>query len=184
MRFVSGAVGLVLVASSAMSQLPQTRDGFTFSAGLGAGSAGLSCTTCQTTRTNGLSGYLRLGGALSQSITLAVETSGWQHSETNETDTFSYLNGVILWYPNAMGGFYLKGGAGFSNIKFQGQGQLAGDAFESTDLGLIGGVGYDIRVAPSFSLTPFLNMLTGFKSAAQTSITGNLVQIGIGATWP
>ena len=79
-----GILALALALSlpaAAEAQHPQTRQGFGISVGLGAGIAGLLrrlSTNCGGTEP---SGYLRLGGYLSPSLFVAVESNGWVGDE-------------------------------------------------------------------------------------------------------
>ena len=77
-RFVHALILLIATALSAPPLLaqsrPNTRQGFWFNVGLGAGSLG--CDDCDT-RTNGLSGQLSLGGTISPRFLLGASSNGW-----------------------------------------------------------------------------------------------------------
>ena len=94
-------------------------------------------------------------------------------------DGFTITAGTLVvgarFYPSIDGGFFLLGGLGIGrlDIKIDGFGS-AGE----TGSGAILGLGWDIRVAPNVSLTPFWNGI-GIKV---TDGDANFGQIGIGLT--
>ena len=150
----------------------QTRDGFWFNAGMGIGFSG--CEGC-IGRDPRPSGGLSLGTTIHERVLLGVGTSGWYRS---------YANGVTLgggttdlrvrFYPSLRSGLFLTGGLGLGTVRV-----ALGSASE-TDYGLgsVFGAGWDIRLRPNVSLTPFYN---GF--AVQTSYDqGYVDQFGIGIT--
>jgi hypothetical protein len=148
------------------------RRGFWFSGGLGYGTLG--CDDC-TSREDGLSGGLALGGSLSQKVLLGVGTNGWTKDEGGSTLTVGTLVALIRFYPSATGGFFLLGGLGVGSI------HLAVDGFGSdseTGAGALLGLGYDIRVGSNVSLTPFWN---GF-AAQTTNFDANVGQLGLSIT--
>ena len=165
----------VLLASSASAQQAQTRQGFWVGGGMGYGSMGLSCTGCVGVgREGGLSGYAKLGGTLRPNILLGVEMNGWTKSEAGATITMGNLSGAAYWYPMATQGLFIKGGAGYSVLGVD-------DGVTSADdsgFGLLGGVGYDIRVGRNLSITPVANWFRGGFDGG----SANVLQFGMGVT--
>jgi hypothetical protein len=145
------------------------RDGFFIGFGFGYGS--LSLEGADGTE-GGLSGMLRIGGALSQKVLIGVETNGWTKSEGGATLTFGTLTGAVQFYPSANGGFFLTGGAGVATITLT-------DFDAEFGLGVLLGLGYDFRVGRSISITPFLN---GFASSIEETNIG-VGQLGVGVTF-
>lgn len=150
----------------------QTRDGFWFNAGMGIGFAG--CQGC-IGRDPAASGGLSLGTTINDKVLLGVGTSGWYRS---------YANGVTLggsttdlrvrFYPSLRSGLFLTGGLGLGTVR------VALGSVSETDYGVgsVFGAGWDIRLRPNVSLTPFYN---GF--AVHTSYDqGYVDQFGIGIT--
>lgn len=172
-RFAGGiALALVALAANASAQHAQTRQGFWFNVGLGAGSLG--CDECDS-RTNGLSGQLSLGGTISPRLLLGAGTNGWTKSEDGVTLTMGSLAALVRFYPSATGGFYLTGGLGIATLDLG----LAGFGNESdTGVSALLGIGYDIRVAQNVSLTPFWNGIGG----SFDGYGANFGQIGLGLT--
>jgi hypothetical protein len=156
----------VLLASSASAQKAQTRQGFWIGGGLGYGSLG--CDGCD--RVGAPSGYLKLGGTLRQNILLGVETNGWTKSELGNRLTMGNVSGAVYWYPMTTNGMFVKAGAGYSVLD---------NGFASTSgFGLLGGVGYDVRVGRNLSVTPVANWFRGSFDGG----SANVLQIGLGVT--
>ena len=185
---VAAASLLALSAASAAAQgNPQVRDGFTISFGLGGGSAALSCPGCGTTpRETGLSGYLRVGGAVSPTLVLSAESNGWSKTIDGVDTRMGALLGVAQWYPSVTSGFHMKGGLGFSAYSEEDPTAKA----QAIGLGYQVGAGYDVRMARNFSLTPYLQYVRAFRAKALTqgSSTGddvspNYLHAGLGFTW-
>jgi hypothetical protein len=175
---VLATLALVVGALPAHSQAarPQTRQGFWFGFGLGYGSiCGEDCDD----RAGSGSGYLKLGGSVSQKVLIGFEANTWIKSEDDVTVSQTNGSGVIYFYPSATGGFHLKAGIGFVNARVAldlGNGTTI-SSNETGGGGLLG-LGYDIRVGRNISLVPFLNFLGGKYNDGET----NFYQIGLGLT--
>lgn len=166
------ALALVALATNVSAQHAQTRQGFWFNVGLGAGSLG--CDDCGS-RTNGISGQLSLGGTISPRLLLGAGTNGWTKEEDGVTLTMGSLAALVRFYPSATGGFYLTGGLGIATLDLG----LAGYGSASdTGVSAILGIGYDIRVGQNVSLTPFWNGIGG----SFDGYGANFGQIGLGMT--
>ena len=155
----------ILLASSASAQQAQTRQGFWIGGGLGYGSLG--CDGCD--RVGAPSGYFKLGGTLRQNILLGVETNGWTKSELGNRLTMGNVSGAIYWYPMT-NGMFVKAGAGYS--------VLDSGIASTSGFGLLGGVGYDVRVGRNLSVTPVANWFRGSFDGG----SANVLQIGMGVT--
>jgi len=98
------------------------------------------------------------------------------------------VSATLYYYPNAAGGFFLRGGFGFAAYSADGGG---GNTLTGTGLGFTLGLGYDFRVARNFSLTPVFNISAGSLGELQlnsnpSGITGakeSVAQLGLGFTW-
>jgi hypothetical protein len=146
---------------------PQTRDGFWFNAGLGYGSLG--CQECSG-RANGLSGGLSLGGTMTPHLLLGFGTTGWTKVVDGDRLSAGTLDLRVRYYPVAKSGFFLTGGVGVGSVSVEGDSEHG--------LGVIVGVGYDIRVGKNTSLTVFYD---GF-AMSNANVDANVGQIGIGVT--
>jgi len=184
---ILAAAALLVASASASAQNAQVRDGFTFSFGLGGGSAALSCPGCGTTpRETGGSGYLRLGGAISPSLVIAGEANGWSKEVNDVNVQMGTVAAVAQWYPAVSNGFYVKGGVGVSSYTEDDPGAKA----QAIGLGYQFGMGYDWRIARNFSLTPYMNFLGMANSEVKVDgsnvgqkIGTSNMQYGLGFTW-
>ena len=170
------ALALVcLLASPALAQRPQTRKGYWISGGVGAGSFDMSCEGCQSDRRSGVTTLLAMGGSPSQHLLIGGEIEGWYKEQDGVDIVFGHLSGVAYWYPQATGGWFVKGGVGFGTLSLD-----AGTSGEYSDtgLGLHAGAGYDIRLGSNFSLTP----TAGVFWASLDPGDANALYIGLNAT--
>lgn len=168
------SVGLTVTAAElAEAQAhPQVREGFWASFGFGYGSLG--CEDCDG-RTAGGAGYLRLGGTLSRRVLLGGEVTAWSRTENDATLSLAVIGPVLVFYPGASGGFYLKASLGAANLVLD-----AGRFSDDTQGGaLVLGIGYDGRVGRKFSLTPFLDFVSGRFDGGDV----NTVHFGLGFTF-
>jgi hypothetical protein len=151
---------------------PQTREGVWFNAGMGLGFAG--CNTCIGTDAGG-SGGLSLGGTLNEKWLLGVGTSGWYRSYAEGVSLRGgTFDGRVRFYPSLKSGFFITGGLGLGTIRLD----VGGLSATEHGIGALFGIGWDIRIKPNVSLTPFYN---GF--AVRTSYDdGHVDQFGLGIT--
>ena len=171
-QYSAAAVAIAVSAASAHAQNAQIRDGFWFSGGLGYGSLG--CDNCSGTRTGGLSGGLSLGGTLSQRLLIGVGSDAWTKSEQGATLTVGTLDARVRFYPSATGGFFLTGGLGVGTIS----GAASGYTASETGLGMLFGLGYDVRISRNSSLTPYWS---GFAMKSSNA-DANVGQVGLAIT--
>lgn len=174
MRFALVALAVVLtpVAVSAQGH-PQTREGFWIGFGLGYGSLGFECSGCGNDRVGGASGYLKMGGKLSDKLLLGGESNAWTKDDAGTTVTAGNVSVVLYYYPSTTSGFFLRAGLGGASLDIEGVGSETGG-------GAVFGLGYDVRVSPKMSLTPVLNFGAG---ALANDFKQNVVQIALGLTW-
>jgi hypothetical protein len=186
---VLGALALSLAAANAAvaqkksDDAPSRRQGFWFGLGAAAGSVGMDCSICSSTRLTGASGYVRMGGTLNPHWLLGGEIDAWTRSIGGVSKTVASAAVTASWYPSRTGGFFVKFGLGALTYR-------SGDApnnLEMTGASGIFGLGYDVPISPSLSLTPFLNSIATSKSKLKVNgavLTGvevnpNLVQFGL-----
>jgi hypothetical protein len=150
----------------------QTREGFWFSGGLGYGS--LSCLNCDG-YANGFSGGLALGGTINEKLLLGVGTTGWYRSQDGIWLSVGTVDARVRFYPSVRSGFFINGGLGVGTISLG----LSGIGSDSeTGVGLMLGLGWDVRIARNVSLTPFWN-----GSAVRTAnADASFGQLGLGIT--
>lgn len=163
---------LLLGASAASAQHPQTRKGFWIGFGFGYGS--YSCSGCGST--GSISGYLKMGGVLSKHLLLGGETNGWSKSEGGATLTTGNASLAAYYYPQPAGGFFLRGGVGFSEARVS-QGGLSGS---NSGPGATAGLGYDLRVGGNTSITPVANFVWGH---VDSGFSQHILQLAVGVTF-
>jgi hypothetical protein len=166
---------IAVSATSAFAQNrpnAQIRDGFWFSGGLGFGSLG--CDRCDGTRTNGLSGGLSLGGTITPRFLLGVGSEAWTRTENGSTLTVGTLDARVRFYPSTTGGFFLTGGVGAGSVT----GSTGSFTESESGLGMLFGLGYDVRFARNASITPYWNGFT----MRNTNTDANVGQIGLAVT--
>lgn len=168
--------------ATADAQRPNTRDGFWIGFGLGAGWLGFNGDVDSDSREIGGSGYLRMGGSLSQKVLIGGEITGWGKEVDGENVSVGFLGAVILFYPKSTGSFYLKGGLGVLGYD---EGPFGGAGFSIT-LGL----GNEFRVGNNFSIVLFANAVgsTGVEVKVDGVGTGvnidpSILQMGVGVGW-
>lgn len=169
-QLLAVAVFAGTVAGTAQAQ--NARDGFWFSGGLGYGTLG--CKDCSG-RTGSISGNLSVGGTISPRFLLGAGLSGWTKSEQGATLSVGLVDARVRFYPQAHGGFFLTGGVGVGTVT----GEIVGFGSNTeTGLGMLLGMGWDVRVAKNVSMTPFWN---GY--AMQNNNTdANVGQVGLAVT--
>lgn len=194
------ALSLIAITSAASAQRTSTvpvqrgsssvHDGFTMGFGLGNGSAGVSCAGCATDRTNGLSGYLDIGGALSPTLILGGELNGWSKDKSGSTSRIGFLTGYAQWYPNVATPFFVKTGLGVGSISVEDRTTVPSSKLESTGLAYQVGAGYDFRMGHDFSLSPYASYIATTGATAKlngtstnSKLNSNNFQVGIGLTW-
>ena len=170
------ALALGLVAASGaqvLSAQAPARDGIFVGFGLGWGSFGVEDAT---EREAGLSGYFKIGYALSDKVLLGFESNGWVKDVRGRTITAGHLGAVAYVYPAAGGGFFLKGGLGRAAVAVD-AGVPRG--VSESGFGLIVGAGYDVGFGGRLGLTPYGNFMYGSFDGGSTSI----LQFGLGVDW-
>jgi hypothetical protein len=191
MRTVARVVGVLVALSGAArsvwAQYPQRRDGFWIGFGLGYGAANVSCDNCRAgPRTDGVTGFLKLGGAPSQNLLIGGAITSWSHSSGGATETMANLTGSLYFYPRARSGFFFTGGLGLSGYHVN-----TAPGWDGTGWGLTLGAGYDIRVGRDVSLTPVVNYLYGAVGDVTVPGTGvvgsrwrqDVIDVGLGVTF-
>lgn len=136
---VLGALGCM--ASTAWAQYPQRRDGFWIGFGLGYGTAGVTCDSCnRVSRQGGVTAFIKLGGAPSRNLLIGGAVNSWRHSDGSATETMTNVTASLYLYPERRSGFFVTGGLGFSNYHIN-----STPSWNGTGWGFSTGAGYDVR---------------------------------------
>ena len=185
-RVVVLSVALGCGAAAARAQYPQRHDGFWLGFGLGYGSAGVTCDGCnRASRQDGVTGFVKLGGAPSRNLLIGGAINAWGHSDGNATETMATITASLYLYPRLRSGFFVTGGLGFSNYRIN-----STPSWDGTGWGFTAGAGYDLRFGRDVSLTPVVNYFWGgvgdVSRAGLTRFTGwrqNVLDVGLGVTF-
>ena len=182
------ALGLLAVTRTPVeAQRASTtpRHGLWVGAGLGLGSAQMTCSVCQGGRDRGTTGYLRIGTTVGKNVLLGAETNIWYHTQSRIDYLLAAISGVVYLYPRPGSGFYLKTGAGFAQYSAKDN----TDKVSSNSIALQVGAGWEVLLTRSMSIVPFLNFLgtTGGDVRINRTISGlsantSLIQLGVGVT--
>lgn len=147
---------------------PHSREGVWFNIGLGLGSLG--CEDCGA-RSNGLSGGLSLGTAVTDRFMFGVGTTGYSRSVGGDLLTVGTLDARLRYYFTKTGGGHVNFGIGLGSVSYAGGNEFG--------LGMMLGLGWDFRIRDNLSVTPFWN---GF-AMRNSNVDANVGQLGVGFTW-
>jgi hypothetical protein len=150
---VSSLLLVVLPALALAGMWPNERDGWMLGANLGGGTAGLNVSGFDTDRETGVAGSLRFGYAFQNQFAVGLEGNAWTKSVDNETWTFSVGGPSFTYYPAGQG-FYMRAVVGGGRVEYKIQSGGSSISVSDTGFGLIGGAGYEFRVARRFALGP------------------------------
>jgi len=165
------------------------RSGFHLSIGVGSASVSATCSGCDIDffqdRTNGFSGRLQIGGALTPRLVLAGEFLGWIKNDAQLNRRIAALSGVLLAYPGASSGFFVKGGLGVLRAVAE------NDILVVQSDAMMGstGIGYDVPIGGSAQLTPYVTYIRTFATetwangvVSPVPISPNAIQLGVAIT--
>lgn len=182
MRTIRIALVMAFAAAAPLAAQSQQPHGFDISFGMGGGSAGV---TGGTNRETSPAGYLRMGASVRPNLVIAGELNGWSKSQSGTTFTIGTVNAIAQYYPVMNNGLYVLGGMGYGTM--QAKADVAGTTTtdNANGFGYQVGAGYDWRLTPSFSLTPYAGYFatSGGKFSDGTKMNGNVFQFGLGFTW-
>lgn len=161
------------------------RNGFWFSAGIGAGAESFDARDGLgwSDGKGGGSGYVKLGGTVSRSLLLGAEGQVWaaSYSGQNFDRSLGSLMGIAQLYPSPTGGFWLRGGLGFAhdNLRtYTSSGIIVDRDLNGTAYAF--GLGYDFPVNRHVSITPSLDLLAQDYRTHRERV----INFGIGITLP
>jgi len=179
-------VGLLAASITPLSaQRVAERKNIWLGAGLGLGSARLSCTICRPERDGGTSGYLRFGATVNPNLLLGVESLIWYHTAGDLDFFLGSVQAVGLFYPARTSGLFFKGGLGIAQYSAKDP----TDKVSTQALALQLGVGYEMMFRRAMSIVPFANFMgtTGGDVRFNDTVAGlsantSLIQAGVGIT--
>lgn len=117
---------------------------------------------------------------------LGAQEARWSLGSADDQDILDSRSVVVRWHPSRTSDFHLKGGLGYLSFR-GGYGRNEPRAFS---IGPTLGLGYDLRLAEGFALSPYVSWLTTpFGNARIKSeirhgdATTSLLHFGLGLTW-
>lgn len=122
---------------------------------------------------------MALGGTLRPNLLLGVESIAWTKEMGGARLTHANVSAVVQLYPSVDSGFFLKGGVGISRLEALASGGGFSVSAGENGLGVTAGLGYDIRLGASFSLSPYGSLVWGSFDSGRA----NHGQVGLGVTW-
>jgi hypothetical protein len=161
-------------------------NGWWFGVGLGGGWSHTD--TPDTTRSGG-AGFIRGGGTLSQRFLVGGDAAFWV-SKNGQHEWISATNvtASILIYPFYPLGGYVKLGAGLAIADVVGDTDVPGlipPAEKEYGIGATAGIGWDVRIARNFYLTPNVDFLYQKVDIPDSADDVKLwsILLTVGATW-
>lgn len=159
------------------------RDGFFASIGLGGGAESFDANDGLgwSDDKGGATGYLKVGGAVSNALTLGAELNGWasRYQRQGYDRSLASLMFIAQWYPASRSDFWLRGGLGWARDNLSVYGTSSDVNRHENGTALAVGLGYDFRVARNVSITPTLD----FQGQRYDSHDERLISLGLGVTF-
>jgi hypothetical protein len=181
-RVFSTFFGLALVfalASPLSAQEQPKHRGFWISFGVGGGWNLSRNVGAEGRSAGGGAGFIRMGGTPSERLLLGGEIIGWGRSEDGASLGRGNATFTAMFYPSVEAGVYLKGGIGGSSIASTVSSGNTTTTVHDGGFGATIGVGWDIRLARNFYLTPGVDFLYQRVS----DFDNTMLLITVGATW-
>jgi hypothetical protein len=132
---------------------------------------------------------IEVGGTISRHVRLGAEFFGWDQSMGDAKGRLAMVMAATRWYPDGSLPFYLKFGFGVSNGVAEGADSSGTEFSEKrTGLGIMIGLGWDLRVARNFSVTltggQYSGLLGDFVVPAGTAqdLLSMAYVVGLGVT--
>jgi hypothetical protein len=148
-------LALILAMTAIAPGSAGAQDRLWVSAGVGAARNRVSCETCEDiTHHWGPSGFVSVGGVVSQNVLVGGELHFWQATVDDQDVYVRGVQAVVLWHPSPAGGFFGQAGLGLSRIR--NSFDVGGDVVRGgeTGLGVTAGVGWNFPVGKALYLTP------------------------------
>jgi hypothetical protein len=147
------------------------RVGLWASAGLGRGSAGLTCPACQDTQTPALTAQFAVGGRVRERFHVGVALWSWLDVVGDGVDrTARGLEVIARHYPSSDSRWFLTGGLGTSRFAID-----DGDArFHASAPALSLGLGWDLPMR-GVVLSPMLAITSSTGGPLRSDRTGNAI---------
>lgn len=159
------------------------REGFFGAVGLGGGSESFDANDGLgwSDDKGGAVGYIKVGGAVSQSLLLGAELNGWaaRYQRQGYDRSLGSLMFIGQWYPAAQGDFWLRGGLGWARDNLSIYGTTGDINSHENGTAFALGLGYDFRVARNVSITPSLDL----QGQRYDTHDERVISLGLGVTF-
>jgi hypothetical protein len=129
---------------------------------------------------------------LARQLLIGVGANLWWKRELGLDATIAVVSGLVALYPIPSSGLHVEAGGGYqayrAEVCIPSCAESQQQTFNQSGLGLLAGVGYDIRLTDRFSLTPVARFLfaVGGRLRLDDNELGdanaNFAQIGLAAT--
>ena len=195
-HLIACALAAIVVLPSPATAQSVPREGFWFGAGAGAGRADVTCDDCNDDGAEtGGSGYVKAGWTLNPHLLVGGELNVWTRRESRgDTDawlTMYNASATLTFYPSAVAGFFVKGGAGVAYLDTDVERRGSTVTIDlGSGPGFLVGAGYDIRLG-RVALTPAVNYwrghigeIEGRGVAVASGWKQSIVDVTIGVTFP
>jgi len=180
---ITSLVGMLAITfaatAPATAQTPREHRGFWISAGLGGGWNLSRNVGVDSSSSGGGAAYLRLGGTVSDKVLLGGEVIGWGRSTNGADLARGNVNFTAMFYPSVQTGVYLKGGLGGSSLARTVTNGNTTTTVHDEGFGVTVGLGWDVRLARNFFLTPGIDFL--YQRAS--NVDNTILLMTVGATW-
>lgn len=130
-------------------------------------------------REGGLAGQLELGWTLTPQVLLGVEGGAWTRKNDDTRRTHASVIAVGRFYPMIERGLFVRGGVGIAHLRVSSSTPILSYRVADNALAVGAGLGYDIPVGSSISITPYASFVLGDFAGG----SANVFQGGLGVTW-
>jgi hypothetical protein len=179
----------VTLGGAAQAQQAGSARGLWLSGGIGMGFAASQCDVCNGGREGGLTANLAFGSTVGNRLALGIEGVGWRGDEGPVNLTLGTVVAVARFYPNPLGApWYLSAGPGVLFYRADAD-DGSEPAITTRSVGVLVGVGYDLRVSDRLAITPqfdFVASVGANLEAEGESLTGvrhSLLRFGVALTF-
>lgn len=165
LRALAALAGAVLISRPPVAAAQQPRQGFWAALGLGYGANSMT-NVSPDYKGGATTASLKLGGTPKSNLRVGGEVNVWTKDINGVTESVGNISGAIYVYPAAGSGFFVKGGVGVASFQLS-----QGSSTASTNgVGLLAGLGYDMRLGGKWSLSPVTNFYWGHEGTFRHAI--------------
>jgi hypothetical protein len=153
---VGSFVAIVLHVSPLGAQGAPLRAGNTADIGVGGGLAGVRCESCIPSDASALSGFVRVGRAITPNVIASVEWERWSLSQFDQRSRFDFVTVGAQWYLIPPTGLWMRYAIGYGRTSYM---QMPFEPTiyrtERSGVAYSAGVGYDLHVSDNVVVGPF-----------------------------